>query len=109
MHDIRRLGEAAARHPSGHEQSTPSTSWSSEATPAAAGAAKLVPDIVWSFAETPVPFAAMQEALDAGKIDLGQFPQPFAALAEKQTKVRKIFDAKYGIPFDEELTVVVGA
>ena len=50
----------------------------------------------------------MQEALDAGKIDLGQFPQPFAALAEKQMKVRKIFDAKYGIPFDEELTVVVG-
>src|SRR5262245_21593779 len=41
---------------------------------------------------TPVPFAAMQEALDAGKIDLGQFPQPFAALAEKQMKVRKIFD-----------------
>jgi ABC-type nitrate/sulfonate/bicarbonate transport system substrate-binding protein len=57
---------------------------------------------------TPVPFAAMQEALDAGKIDLGQFPQPFAALAEKQMKVRKIFDAKYGVPFDEELTVVVG-
>jgi len=57
---------------------------------------------------TPVPFAAMQEALDAGKIDLGQFPQPFAALAEKQMKVRKIFDAKYGVPFEEELTVVVG-
>src|SRR5205814_2234654 len=48
-----------ARHPSGHEQSTPTTSWSSEPPPAAAaGAAKLVPDIVWSFAETPVPFAA---------------------------------------------------
>src|SRR4051812_46106743 len=57
---------------------------------------------------TPVPFSAMQESLDAGKIDIGQFPQPFAALAEKQMKVRKIFDAKYGIPFDEELTVVVG-
>jgi ABC-type nitrate/sulfonate/bicarbonate transport system substrate-binding protein len=57
---------------------------------------------------TPVPFSAMQEALDAGKIDLGMFPQPFAALAEKQMKVRKIFDAKYGMPFDEELTVVVG-
>jgi ABC-type nitrate/sulfonate/bicarbonate transport system substrate-binding protein len=57
---------------------------------------------------TPVPFSAMQEALDAGKIDLGMFPQPFAALAEKQMKLRKIFDAKYGLPFDEELTVVVG-
>ena len=51
---------------------------------------------------------AMQEALDAGKVDLGQFPQPFAALAEKQMKVRKIFDAKYGIPFEEELIVLIG-
>jgi ABC-type nitrate/sulfonate/bicarbonate transport system substrate-binding protein len=54
---------------------------------------------------TPVPFPAMQEALEAGKIDLGMFPQPFAALAEKQAKVRKIFDGKYGIPFEEELIV----
>jgi ABC-type nitrate/sulfonate/bicarbonate transport system substrate-binding protein len=57
---------------------------------------------------TPIPFSAMQEALDAGKIDLGMFPQPYAALVEKQMKVRKIFDAKYGVPFEEELTVVVG-
>src|SRR5262245_61960894 len=57
---------------------------------------------------TPIPFSAMQEALDAGKIDLGMFPQPYAALAEKQMKVRKIFDAKYGVPFEEELTVIVG-
>jgi len=57
---------------------------------------------------TPIPFSAMQEALDAGKIDLGMFPQPYAALAEKQMKVRKLFDAKYGVPFDEELTVIVG-
>jgi ABC-type nitrate/sulfonate/bicarbonate transport system substrate-binding protein len=57
---------------------------------------------------TPVPFPAMQEALEAGKVDLGMFPQPFAALAEKQMKVRKIFDAKYGIPFDEELIVLIG-
>ena len=57
---------------------------------------------------TPVPFPAMQEALRAGKIDVGEFPQPFAALLEKQAKVRKIFDAKYGIPFDEELIVIAG-
>src|SRR5262249_48186145 len=57
---------------------------------------------------TPVPFPAMQEALEAGKVDLGMFPQPFAALAEKQAKVRKIFDAKYGIPFEEELIVLIG-
>jgi len=57
---------------------------------------------------TPVPFSAMQEALSAGKIDLGMFPQPYAALAEKQMKVRKIFDAKYGMPFEEDLNVLVG-
>jgi ABC-type nitrate/sulfonate/bicarbonate transport system substrate-binding protein len=57
---------------------------------------------------TPVPFPAMQEAMLAGKIDVGEFPQPFSALLEKQAKVRKIFDAKYGIPFDEELIVIAG-
>ena len=57
---------------------------------------------------TPIPFPAMQESLEAGRIDLGMFPQPFAALAEKQMKVRKIFDAKYGVPFDEELIVLMG-
>ncbi len=56
----------------------------------------------------PIPFPAMQEALRAGKIDVGEFPQPFAALLEKQQKVRKIFDAKYGVPFDEELIVIAG-
>ncbi len=56
---------------------------------------------------TPVPFPAMQEALASGKIDVGMFPQPFAALAEREMRLRKIFDAKYGVPFDEELTVVV--
>jgi ABC-type nitrate/sulfonate/bicarbonate transport system substrate-binding protein len=57
---------------------------------------------------TPVPFPAMQEALRAGKIDVGEFPQPFAALLEKQAKVKKIFDAKYGVPFDEELIIIAG-
>jgi ABC-type nitrate/sulfonate/bicarbonate transport system substrate-binding protein len=57
---------------------------------------------------TPIAFPSMQEALDSGKIDLGMFPQPFAALAERLMKVRKIFDAKYGVPFDEELIVLIG-
>jgi ABC-type nitrate/sulfonate/bicarbonate transport system substrate-binding protein len=56
----------------------------------------------------PIPFPAMQEALAAGKIDVGQFPQPFAALVEKEAAVRKIFDAKYGLPFEEELDVLIG-
>ena len=54
----------------------------------------------------PVPFPAMQEAMRAGKVDVGEFPQPFAALLEKQAKVKKLFDAKYGVPFDEELIVI---
>jgi ABC-type nitrate/sulfonate/bicarbonate transport system substrate-binding protein len=57
---------------------------------------------------TPVPFSAMEQALEAGKVDVGMFPQPFAALLEKNMKVKKIFDAKYGVPFDEELNVLVG-
>jgi ABC-type nitrate/sulfonate/bicarbonate transport system substrate-binding protein len=56
----------------------------------------------------PIPFAAMQEALAAGKIDVGEFPQPFAALLEQEAAVAKIFDAKYGLPFDEELDVLIG-
>jgi ABC-type nitrate/sulfonate/bicarbonate transport system substrate-binding protein len=57
---------------------------------------------------TPVPFPAMQEALRSGKLDVGEFPQPFAALLEKQSQVRKIFDAKDAVPFDEELIVLSG-
>ena len=57
---------------------------------------------------TPIAFPAMQESLEAGRVDVGQFPQPFAALVEKQMKVRKVFDAKYGVPFDEELIVLIG-
>jgi len=56
----------------------------------------------------PIPFPAMQEALESGKVDVAELPQPFAALAERQMKLRKIFDAKYGIPFDEELIVLIG-
>ena len=56
----------------------------------------------------PIPFSAMQEALIAGKIDVGEFPQPFAALLEKDAPTNKVFDAKYGLPFDEELDVIIG-
>ena len=56
----------------------------------------------------PIPFSAMQEALASGKIDVGEFPQPFAALLENQAAVTRIFDAKYGLPFDEELDVLIG-
>lgn len=55
----------------------------------------------------PIPFPAMAEALRSGKIDAGEFPQPFDALLHKDTKVTKIFSAKDAIPTDEELIVLV--
>lgn len=57
----------------------------------------------------PVTFPAMQQTLEAGKIDVGYFPQPYAALLERQMQVRKLFDSRYGMPFDQELIVLIGA
>lgn len=55
----------------------------------------------------PISFPAMAESLRSGKIDVGEFPQPFAALLEKQMPVTKLFSAKDAIPYDEELIVLV--
>ena len=57
----------------------------------------------------PVTFPAMQQTLEAGKIDAGYFPQPYSALLERQMPVRKLFDSRYGMPFDQELIVLIGA
>lgn len=57
---------------------------------------------------TPIPFPAMQDSLVAKKIDVAELPQPFAALAEQQIHARKIFDSKFGVPFEEELIVLAG-
>ncbi|HEY2527584.1 MAG TPA: ABC transporter substrate-binding protein [Xanthobacteraceae bacterium] len=56
----------------------------------------------------PISFSAMGEALQSGKIDVGEFPQPFDALLHRQASVRKLFSAKDAIPTDEELIVLVG-
>ena len=55
----------------------------------------------------PVPFPAQGEALRAGKIDVGAFPQPFAKLQEDQGGSRVLFTSKDGVPFDEELMLLV--
>src|SRR5215510_2025665 len=57
---------------------------------------------------TPVPFPAMAEALKSGKVDVGEFPQPFADMLEKEMKVRKLFDSQYGMPFEQELILLLG-
>lgn len=56
----------------------------------------------------PVAFPAMAESLRSGRIDAGEFPQPFDAMARKAMKVKTIFTSKEGMPFDEELVVIVG-
>jgi ABC-type nitrate/sulfonate/bicarbonate transport system substrate-binding protein len=55
----------------------------------------------------PIAFPAMAESLKSGRIDCGEFPQPFAAMAEKDMKLRTLFTAKEGAPFDEELIVLM--
>jgi ABC-type nitrate/sulfonate/bicarbonate transport system substrate-binding protein len=55
----------------------------------------------------PIPFPAMAESLRSGKIDVGEFPQPFDALLHNEMQVTKIFSAKDAIPGDEELIVLV--
>jgi len=56
----------------------------------------------------PVAFPAMAESLRSGRIDAGEFPQPFDAMARKAMKVKTLFTSKEGMPFDEELVVIVG-
>jgi ABC-type nitrate/sulfonate/bicarbonate transport system substrate-binding protein len=56
----------------------------------------------------PIAFPAMAESLRSGRIDVGEFPQPFDAIARKEMDVKTIFTSKEGMPFDEELVVIVG-
>jgi ABC-type nitrate/sulfonate/bicarbonate transport system substrate-binding protein len=56
----------------------------------------------------PISFAAMTESLLARKIDVGQFPQPFAALLRNRVNPTFIFNAKDSVPYDEELLTLIG-
>jgi len=56
----------------------------------------------------PISFSSMAESLRSGKIDVGEFPQPFDAMLHKQGGVTRIFNAKDAIPEDEELIVLIG-
>lgn len=55
----------------------------------------------------PIAFPAMAQSLKSGRIDVGEFPQPFAAMAARDLKVRTLFTSKEGVPFDEELIVLM--
>ena len=54
----------------------------------------------------PLPFPAQGEAVKSGKVDVGMFPQPFAAMAEKDG-LRVLFSSKTGVPFEEELILLI--
>jgi len=49
---------------------------------------------------TPVPFSVMQEALAAGKIDLGMFPQPLCGARRKADEGAQAVRREYGVPFE---------
>jgi ABC-type nitrate/sulfonate/bicarbonate transport system substrate-binding protein len=55
----------------------------------------------------PMPFSAQGEALRAGKIDVGAFPQPFAKMQQDKGEARTLFTSKEAVPFDEELILLV--
>lgn len=56
----------------------------------------------------PVPFPAQGEALAAGTIDVGMFPQPFAAMVEANGGVHTVYTSKDAAPFEEELMLLIG-
>ena len=55
----------------------------------------------------PMPFPAQAEGLRAGKINLGAFPQPFAKMEQDKGETRTLFTSKDGVPFDEELMLLI--
>jgi ABC-type nitrate/sulfonate/bicarbonate transport system substrate-binding protein len=56
----------------------------------------------------PIAFPAMAESLRSGRVDVGEFPQPFDAMARRDMQIKTIFTSKEGMHFDEELLVIVG-
>jgi ABC-type nitrate/sulfonate/bicarbonate transport system substrate-binding protein len=60
-------------------------------------------DVNWAI----VPFPAQGEALRSSKLDVAALPQPFAAAEMARGGVRTLFTSKEGIPFDEELIVLL--
>lgn len=60
-------------------------------------------DVSWAI----VPFPSQGEAVRAGKIDVGAFPQPFAAAEIGKGGLRTLFTSREGIPSDEEVQLIL--
>ena len=59
-------------------------------------------DVNWAI----VPFPSQGEAVRAKKLDLGAFPQPFAAAEIGKGGMRTVFTSREGMPFDEEVQLI---
>ena len=60
-------------------------------------------DVSWAV----VPFPAMGAALRSGKVDVVGLPQVFSEPEAAKGGVRTLFTSKTGVPFDEELIVIM--
>lgn len=60
-------------------------------------------DVTW----IALPFPSQGEAVRAGKLDVGAFPQPFAAFEEKRGGLRTLFTSQDGVARDEDLMVLL--
>jgi ABC-type nitrate/sulfonate/bicarbonate transport system substrate-binding protein len=56
-----------------------------------------------------VPFPTQGEAVRTGKLDIGAFPQPFAANEIAKGGLKTVFTSKTGAPFPEELEVLISS
>jgi ABC-type nitrate/sulfonate/bicarbonate transport system substrate-binding protein len=55
----------------------------------------------------PLPFPAQGEAVKSRKVDVGMFPQPFYTMVEKEGLMRELYSSKTGVPFEEELILLI--
>lgn len=62
-------------------------------------------DVRWAV----VPFPSQGDALRSFKLDVGAFPQPFAANEQAKGGVRTVFTSKNAVPFAEDLQVLVAS
>ena len=60
-------------------------------------------DVSWAI----VPFPSQGEAVRSAKIDVGAFPQPFAAAEIGKGGLRSLFTSREGLPGDEEVQLIL--
>lgn len=60
-------------------------------------------DVTWA----ALPFPSQGEAVRAGKLDIGAFPQPFAAFEDQRGGMRTVFTSMDGTGQEEDLIVLM--